>query len=781
MSRIFKFGLFEVNPATRELLREGRRVRLQEQPFRMLLLMLETPGQVITRERLREQLWSGDTFVEFDSSLRVAVGKLRDALGDDADNPRFVATIPRIGYRFVAPVEVSELPETVARPVPSAAPKSPEINSSAQPRRQGSWIWRAAIVIVLAAVGALVISRRPRAAYALRQADTVLLAEFVNKSGDAAFDDTLRQGLAIGLAQSPYISVLPDRQAVETLQLMGYAPNKALNGAVAMEACQRTGSKAVLSGSIASFGTQYVISLAASSCQTGAVFAQDQVQASRKEDVLKVLGEATTQIRERIGESLASIQKFDVPLEQATTPSLEALKAYSLGMKVRNVNGAADSIPYLKHAIELDPNFALAYGSLSSAYQLLGEDGLGQEYAKKAYGLRDRVTEREKFAVTGYYYNFVTGEREKALQNCKVWADAYPQDMTPRMCLFFVSEMLGRYEQALPMGLQCVAVDQSTGACYADLIYSYTVLNRLEDAKAIYKQAIAHGLDYPDLHSARYGIAFLEGDSGEMARQMEWAAHNPRNENGLLFAQSETEAYYGHFLKAHELSDRAIKSAVRNDQPEAAARWQIAAALREAMIGDRDGAVRLEAAAREHSSFEYLNSVAAVTEACVGNSSGAQKLYDSLDKAYPSDTMLQAFWLPTVRAGIELSRKRPASAIDALGPAAPFEMGEHIPLLPAYVRGQAYLAAGDGTRAAVEFQKLIEHRGLIQNSLMGPLSELGLARAYVLQSDKAQGGLAAVTRDKARLAYRAFLDLWKNADPDLPMLQKVRAESAQLQ
>jgi serine/threonine protein kinase len=635
--------------------------------------------------------------------------------------------------------------------------------------------------LLLVLLGSIAYRSRSVSTHALGRTDTILLADFVNKSDDAAFDDTLREALSIGLAQSPFLNAVPDHEIAETLKRMGKPRDTPVTGETALEVCQRAGAKASLTGSIARLGTQYVISIRGVDCQTGSSLAQEQVQAERKENVLQALGNAAAHLRQNLGESLSTIHEFDVPLEQATTPSLDALKAYSSGMKVRNQRGPAEAIPYLRRAVELDPNFALAYGVLSTSYQLLGDDGLGREYAQQAYALRSRTTEREQFALSAYYYAFVTGDRKSALQNCRLWEAAYSQDMVPRMCLFFNTEMIGQYEQAIPFGVDCVAVDRGAGACYSDLVYAYSVVNKFDDAKAIYEEALASKISYPDLHRNRYTIAFLEGDNAEIARQLAWAASDPENEKALLPAESDTEAFFGRFKKSRELTSKAIESALRDGQKETAARLQVDAALREAMIGNAALATKQSAQAQAFASFEYVNSVAALTEAWAGNSEKAEQIAGVLGKTYPSDTMLHSFWLPSVIATADLSRHRPEAAIAVLEPASSYEMGEHMPLLPAYVRGQAYLSAGEGAKAAAEFQKLIDHRGLIQNSVIGALARLGCARAYALQSRSAQPASDQdAARAKARSAYSDFLKLWQNADPEIPVLRQAKLEYLQL-
>jgi eukaryotic-like serine/threonine-protein kinase len=782
--RVVRFGSFEADLREGVLTKSGFRIKLQEQPFQILALLLERPGELVTRDEIRQKLWSEDTFVEFDDGLNTAVRKLRTALGDAADNPRFLETVPRRGYRFVAPVTVVDSAGTADSPTSGelAATQAPPENSSrAKASRRKIWVWVATAAALLAGLVVVLRFYYPGPTYALGATDTVFLADFSNKTGDVAFDDTLKQAFSISLGQSPFLNILPDHKVNETLKLMSRPVDTKVTGETAIEICQRTGSKAVLAGSIASLGTQYVIGLQAINCQSGEVFAQEQVQAGRKEDVLKVLGDAATQLRQRLGESLGTVQKFDTPLEQATTSSLDALKAYSTAVKIRKQSGAAEAIPLLKRAIALDPDFALAYGTLSQSYQFLGEDGLGREYAQKAYGLRSRITERENFALTTFYYQFVTGEREKALQNCKLWEETYPRDVTPHMCLFFTREMLGRYEQALPEGVQCVTVEPSAGFCYADLMQNYAVLNRMDEAKTTYQQALSHKVEDSSLHDERYGLAFLEGDTAEMARQVDWFSGKPESEDGILFAQSETEAFYGRLARARDLAKRAAEASIRNDQKESAARWQIYSALREAVVGNRESARQQTTAALGDASFEFLQIMAALAQAWTGDSKQAEAIANQLAETYPSDTMLHGFWLPSIRAVMEINQNHPAKAIDLLQPAAPYEMGEHVPLLPAYVRGQAYLALRQGPDAAAEFQKLIDHRNLVGNSVFAALAYLGLGRAYALEAQSAGGTDGEAARARAGAAYEHFLALWKDADPDIPVLKEAKAEYARLQ
>jgi len=779
---VTRFGPFEADLQTQELRKQGRRLRLPGQSFQILKMLLDRPGELVTREELRTALWPSDTFVDFEHGLHAGVNRLREALGDSADSPRLVETLPRRGYRFIGSVEWNSVDSEQATPVSSAAAASCSDADTALSvletgRRLPGPLARKWLRYVLGVVSLILLGFALTARYlykershALGETDTVVLTDFSNKTGDPAFDDTLQQALSIALAQSPFLNVLSDHKGRETLKLMGRPPNEILSGEAALEVCQRTGSKAVLSGSITSVGNQFVIGLEARNCQTGGVLAGEQVQAARKEDVLDALGSAGIRLRGKLGESLSSVQKFDVPLEKATTPSLDALKAYSAGLKIGGTKGDLESIPFFKRAIELDPNFALAYGGLSGAYQNLGEYGLSREYAQKAYALRDRVTERENFEVQAFYFNFVTGEREKAIQNCTLWTQSYPRDKVARICLFFTRAFAGRYEESLADGLECIRLDPDDGSCYGALIGTYLALNRLGEAKMAYQQTLSRGLDNGWLRQARYGIAFVEGDTEEMARQLGWASGKAGAEDIMLSCQSDTEAFSGRIAKARDFSRRAVESAMRNDRKESADNLEIFSALREALVGNNGRARKQAESGLSRASTQRSREAAAVVFALAGDSRQAEILNQEATRSFPYDTMQINFWRPITLAAIQMSHNSPERALEELRAASPYEMGASLPLLPAYLRGQAYLALHRGPEAVAEFRKLIDHSGLV-NLVYAPLARLGVARGFGVQGDVA----------KARAAYNDFFTLWKDADPDIPILKEAKAEYAKLQ
>ncbi|MGH9712473.1 MAG: protein kinase domain-containing protein [Candidatus Acidiferrales bacterium] len=669
----------------------------------------------------------------------------------------------------------------------SAATGADQVRPAAKFFALPSWAAMTSAVVVLLGLalgGWLYFSRK---VHALKATDTVVLADFTNKTGDAVFDDTLKQALSVSLAQSPFLNILSDAKVRSTLKLMGRSPGDALPAEVARDLCQRTGSAAVFAGSIASLGSQYVLGLNAMNCRTGEMLAQEQVQAASKEEVLKALDQASAKLREKVGESLGTIEKYDTPLEQATTASLDALKAYSQGRKIGLSGDYAAAIPYYKRAIELDPKFAMAYQGLGILYSNLLESGAANENLAKAFELRERASERERLQIEAGYYTFVTGDMEKARTTYKRWAQAYPQDSTPYGNLGFIEITTGDYDQAIKDTQEAMRLlsDNSTG--YGNLVGQYVAANRLDEAKSLYKEAVARKAENAVLHANMYGLAFLEDDRAEMERQFAWSAGKAGGEDLLLSAESDTEAYYGRNGKALELSHRAFDSAKRNDQKESAALWHLEAALREAELGNSAEARQQAKAALALASNHDSQILGALALARAGDSAQAAKMADDLAKRYPEDTLVNSYWLPSIRATIEFSQNNAAKAIEILQATVPYELGTPTPapivggmLYPIYVRGQAHLKLRQGKEAAAEFQKILDHRTIVLNFITGALAHLGLARAFALEVQTAQGADAQAARAKARAAYNAFFTLWKDADPDIPILKEAKAEYAKL-
>src|SRR5271163_5338836 len=666
-----------------------------------------------------------------------------------------------------------------ARPSGSvpAAGSSAAVSVAEVPATATKKLWKIlvpAAVVVIAAIVAAVFFLRPRPAAPLTEKDTVVLADFDNSTGDPVFDGALKQALAVQLGQSPFLNILSDRKVEETLRLMGRPANDRITRDVARELCVRTGSKAILRGSISNLGGQYVVGINAVGCSTGDALATEQEEAATKPDVLKALSKAAANLRSHLGESLSSVQKFDVPVE-ATTTSLEALKAFSMGITSSRTKGAAASIPFFKRALELDPNFAAAYAGLGVQYSNLGQASLSAENIKKAYALRDRVSEHEKYRIAALYYDTVTGEEEQAMQVYEMWAKSYPQEAVAHGNLGAIYSELGQYDKALAETQEAVRLEPNSVSSYVNFTEIYLQLNRPDDATKAIEQAQQRKLDDDSLHWAMYLLAFYKGDVAEMERQVNWAAGKPGDEDALLSFQSDTEAYYGRLAKAQDFSRRAVDSAVRNDSKETAALWQVNAALREAEFGNTAVAKQQVAAALALAPGRDVKLFAGLAKARVGDTAGAKAILEEMEKTYPSNLTMKDYWLPTIKAATELNANNPTQAVLSLEAALPYELGappqlQVAPMYPVYIRGQAQLAADNGAAAATEFQKFLDHRGITLNFPLGALAHLGLARAYALQGDSA----------KARAAYNDFFTLWKDADPDIPILKQAKAESANL-
>ena len=775
-----RFDDFELDLRDGELHKSGYRIRLQEQPFRILAILIQKRGQVVTRDELCEQLWPVDTFVDFDHSLNTAIKKLRQALNDEAEKPQYIETVPKRGYRFIGPpVESVEAvpPQQPAAAAPPISPVAPA-SATAEPHPRGTrWRIVAPLGLLLAALGlgALFLFRH---APALTEKDTIVLADFDNTTGDPVFEVTLRQGLAVQLEQSPFISLVSDDRIRKTLRLMAQPDDVHLTEKLAREVCERANATVEIDGSIARLADNYVVGLKAVNCQSGDTLAQEQITSEDKGHVLAALGKAAKELRQKLGESHSTIQKFDAPIEQATTPSLEALKAYSVGAKTSHQKSEVAAVPFFKRAIELDPSFALAYATLGYTYLSLGEPGPAADNFQKAYELRERVSDREKFHITAGFYSGVTGELEKADQTCELWARAYPRDHLPHLILAFDYELLGRYEKAISENLEALRLNPDVALLYSNLMEDYTPVNRLKEAKDTYRRALDRKLDGPYLHADLYVIAFLENDAAEMQRQISLASDTPGAEDWLFSLQSDTAAYSGHIVNARKFSQLAVESARRNDLKEVAAIWRMNAALREVEFGNVHQARQDVKEGLALAASRDAQTLAAYVLARAGDPTQAQSLTDDLVRRFHLNTQLNSYWLPSIRAAIELDRGNPTEAIKILEPTASFEFAYPQPqieggslILPDYVRGQAYLQLHQGKEAAAEFQKFVSQRAVVVNCPLGALAHLGLARAYALQGDPA----------KSHAAYNDFFTLWKDADPDIPILHQAKSEYAKLQ
>ncbi len=675
--------------------------------------------------------------------------------------------------------QVAQQPSPTSGSSPALAPPpSSGAVKSVEAPVAGRKFWKVLVPTAVVAVAALIgggLYFRSRPATPLTEKDTIVLADFDNTTGDAVFDGALKQALTVDLGQSPFLNVMSDRRVGDTLRLMGRPSSDRVTPELAREICLRTGSKALLSSSISRLGSQYLVGLEAVNCSNGDRLAKEQEEAASKEDVLKALGQVASSMRAKLGESLASVQKFDVPIE-ATTPSLEALKTYSMGVTTSREKGDAEAIPFYKRAIELDSNFAMAYCNLGLSYANLGQPSLSAENLRKAYDLRERVSEKERLRISAFYYAFATGELEKEAQTYELWSQSYPRDSSPHSNLGANSTSLGQYEKAVAETQEALRLEQNAVVNHSNLGQNFLALNRPDDAKAAFDQALVRKLDGGALRLWMYYLAFFRGDVEQMKQQMAWGAGKPGAEDPLLSAQSDTEAYYGRLPKAQDFSRRAVDSALRADSKETAALWQANAALREAEFGNATAAKQGVTSALALAPGRDVKVLAALTSARIGETARAKTMIEDLERNNPSNTVLKLYWLPTLKAAIELNGGNSAQALVLLEAAAPYELGEPPPLqlgtlYPTYLRGQAYLMAHNGSAAAAEFQKFLDHRGIALNFPLGALAHLGLARTYAVSGDTA----------KAKAAYQDFLALWKDADPDIPILKEAKAEYAKLQ
>jgi len=632
-----------------------------------------------------------------------------------------------------------------------------------------------ALILILIVAGGLYYYLRQ--SKALTDKDTIVLADFTNTTGDAVFDGTLRQGLASQLEQSPFLSLISDQRIVQTLALMSQPKDARLTPELARQVGQRIGSAASIEGSISMLGSEYVAGLKAVSCRTGDLLAQEQVTANGKEQVLKALGQAASSLRRKLGESLASIQKYDALPEDVTTPSLEALQAYSLGMKAYDVtNDFVAALPFFQRASTLDPNFAMAYLRLAECYQPQGELTVAAENARKAYQLRDRTSDREKLHISAFYEYVVTGNLEAARKACDLFAQTYSRDEDARLYLWLVYTGFGDYEKAHRAAQDAFRINPASGNNLVNLMYADQWLNRVAEAKSTLQDARAHNVDSPWVSLVVYMLDFVQHDAVGMEQQASAAMGIPGVEDQMLFLESETAACGGEFTKARDLTRRAVDSARRAQEKETAAEYQGHNSVREALAGTLVSAKQDAQSAMAEANGKTGEGFSAIAFALAGDSADANRLADDLGKRFPQDTIVQFEYLPMVRAALALNSGKAADAIEALAVAAPYELGHTnddftFALYPVYLRGEAYLATKQGAAALTEFQKIIDHSSVVGNEPIGALARLGLARGYVLSGDST----------KAKALYRDFLALWKDADPEVSVVKDAKAEYAKLE
>ena len=765
-SELFRFGEFALDQRACELRRNGQGVRLERIPFELLNLLVERCGQLVTREEMIERAWGKGVFHDTEHGINTAVRKIRQVLGDDPESPRFVATVAGRGYRFVAPVQIIEPTPTLESSSEIKGDQPP--HATATGRKWHARIFIPAAVFLLAM--ALVAFVHFHRVQALSEKDTLVLGDIANHTGDAVFDDTLKQALSVELSQSPFLKILSDEKIGEAMRMMGHPGDERVNEKTALEICRRSQSTVVLVGSINTLGRQYVIGLNLLACQTGDPLAQEQVRANGKEDVLKAVDRAAVRLRDKLGESRGMIEKFDIPVEQATTPSLEALQAYGLGRRKLAGGDFPAAASAFQQAIKLDPAFAMAHAMLGSTYVNFGELDLAEDCTKKAFALRERVSERERFYIDSHYHMFVTGSVEKGREVFELWKQAYPRDDVPVFNLAALYGNIGQFDKALEEGQAALRLDPNGPLSNSTLAYYYFLVNRFAEAQATIAEARAKNLDSPSLHMADYQLAFLQNDPAGMQRELAWAAGKSGIEDSLMASEADAEAYVGKLQAARELSRRAMLSAQQADETETAANYLASSALRESLFGNADEARRCAKAALSNSKNESLMFWASLALALAADTADAGTVAGKLAASHPDDSIVKYVYLPTIQAQISLRKSNPATAIQCLEAAAPYELGDEGSLYPVYVRGEAYLAARRGGEAAAEFQKILGNRGAVRMKPIGALAHLGLGRAYAMEGEKA----------KARAAYEDFFALWKNADPGVPILKQAKVEYTKL-
>jgi DNA-binding winged helix-turn-helix (wHTH) protein len=792
----YEFGAFRVDPGKRLLLRDNHPIPIQPKAFETLLVLIRNSETIVLKDDLMKSVWP-NTFVE-ESNLAQNIFVLRKTLGEAADR-RFILTIPGRGYQFTEKVRfVPQQDElTVQSPddlvVQRRSISRVLIDEQSRPGPPDV-IWRRIGIFGIAAaalLGGILYWKSATTISPARQLSgkgSIVVADFTNTTGDSVFDGALRQGLSAQLEQSPLLNLLSDQRINQTLSLMGQGmpgQNKAekskdtrLTPETAREVCQRTASAAVLDGSIAQLGSRYLLTLKALDCASGETLAITEAEANDKTHVLDALGKIASVTRNKLGESLASVQKYDVPPENVTTPSLEALHSYSLGMKARTGNYTG-CIPLFERAIELDSNFAMAYAQLGVIYVNMGESARGADYIGKAYELRDRVSEREKLYIASHYDENVVGDLEAARRDYELWEHLYPRDPIPPSNLNVIYFYLGDYDKVLTFTQQ--AMDLRGGSKLSpNLVSAYIFVNRLDEAKAMALQAATEHVDDPLFHMNLYDIDFLRHDAAAMKREADGLVSNPTWGDAACSLEANTAAYSGQFAKARELTLRASDLAQRSQKKQTAALYESEAAINEALVGNAAFAKRQVRSALALSNGKDVEAMSALALSLAGDSTSALRMAADLSKRFPHDTIMQFNYLPTIRAAAEIQGDvrtgNSGKAIKDLEAAAPYESGTTaldvgIDYYPVYVRGEAYLAAKKGSSAAAEFQKILDHSGVVQNEPIGALARLGLARADAL----------AGNINEARSAYRDFFDLWKGADPDIPILKAARAEYLKLQ
>jgi DNA-binding winged helix-turn-helix (wHTH) protein/tetratricopeptide (TPR) repeat protein/TolB-like protein len=784
---VYLFEGYELDEENFTLSHLGERVALEPKSLRVLLLLVARRGKLIEKDAMLEAVWK-DTFVE-ESTLTRAIALIRKQLGDDPRHPRFIETVPTLGYRFIAPIDVPSPPanlpaqwDPAVTPIETAAPEKrvePAVTSTPLKflkRPLIKWVVASTILLLVSAIALrLVVERK----HALTEKDTIVLSDFANSTGDPVFDGTLHQGIMVQLEQSPFLSLISEERIQHTLTLMGRPTGGALTAAVAREVCQRLASTAVLEGSIAKLGSQYVLGLRAVDCRDGEVLDAEQMEAATKEDVLNVLSQIASSFRRRVGESRSMVRKHDTPLVEVMTPSLEALKIYSAGWKSLSSTGPATALPLFLRATEIDPQFAMAHAMLGRAYGDIGETVLSVKSTSRAYELRGHVSDQERFFITTSYDMVVTGNLERARQSCEAWEQTYPRELKPHIFLSgIIYPVLGRYEEAVQESKKAIEADSSFAISYNVLAGSYQALNQLQEAEQTLRQASGHSLEIPESLLNRFQLAFIRGDQATMKSISTTALKESSVEDAIVEQEAFAAAYVGYMQEAIRKSQHAVDLAQQSSESDRAAMYEAGAALREGFFGEASAAREYAAAALRLSRSRDAEYGVAFALVLAGDQSQAVTLAADLERRFPEDTAVRFNYTPTLRALLALNHGEASRAVDLLQVSMPYELGEppsnffgyYGALYPVYVRGEAYLTLKRGPEAVREFEKIIDHQGIVVSDPIGALAHLQLGRALVLSGDAI----------KAKAAYLDFLTIWKGAEPGIPILTRARAEYTNL-
>ena len=781
----YRFGDFELSEEDFSLSRDGRRLPLEPRALCVLLVLVKSPNKLLDKKVLLETVWQ-NTFVE-ETTLTRAIAVIRKQLGDDPRQPSYIETVPTRGYRFIAVVTEqapSELPEDAAAPAPLTAPVADAIKTRAEDIQSDSDVSSALIAqssvrrrftlnrkpvtLAVAASGVVACALAPyllshhRHATQLSTKDTLVLADFTNTTGDPAFDVTLRQGLLVQLEQSPVLRIASDNQIRKTLKRMGHAESEPVTTQVGQELCQRLGGSVVLDGTITKLGNAFVLGLRARRCSSGEELDAEQVQIARKEDALEALTSIATRFRGRLGEASATLHDFDTPLAEATTPSLEALNAFSHGMQAFNTKGSSAALPLFRYATELDPNFAWAHAWLGRMYADLGNEAMAVESTRRAYDLRDRASERERLTIAVSYDLLVTGNLETARSACDAWLQMYPRDIYPRAFLSAtVYPAYGQYERALNEAQQMIALDPDFVVGYRNAAMSLIALNRVADAEATLNQAFQRKVFLPSFVTDAYRIAFLKGDVAAMQQALNTAPKNP----WLLYYHAATLARSGKLKQAQGLRDRAVRLAEENARRDMEAELLVTAAFTDVLYGYPEKATQQIQTALRLPIGRYAKASAALVLAMAGHVNESASLVDELRRQFPEDTVLRYNSLPTAEAAIALWRNKPQDALEALESTSRF--GVSLPLYPVYLRGKAHLALGHTAQAAAEFHLLIDHPGLVLNDPLLNVARLDLAKAYTSSGD----------RGRALELLQTVRREWSGAEEEFPALSQMEQET----